>query len=137
MADNNIQREIEEILNRLDKFVPEESAASRIRRRSSGSFAVFVRAILAPLTRISLRQVMLTALLLVIVGFFARRVSPAATWLLVAGLILFLTAFALSFVSRSNGSTEKNWRGRTIELNGPSLAERLKAWFKSRRRPRY
>ncbi len=137
MADNNIQREIEDILNRLDKFVPEESAASRIRRRSSGSLAVFIRSIFAPFTRISLRHVMLTALLLVFVGFFARRVSPVATWVLVAGLILFLTAFALSFVSRSSGSTEKNWRGRTIELNEPSLAERLKAWFNSGRRPRY
>lgn len=136
MPDNNIEREIEDILNRLDKFVPEESVGSRMRRRTPGPLGNLIRALFAPLTRISLGQVMLAAMALVFVGFVARRAGPIGTWILLAGVILFLTAFALSLVTRGGAPTEKQWRGRSLELRGPSLADRLKAWFKSRRRPR-
>ncbi len=137
MPDDKIQREIEDILNRLDNFVPEESVASRMRRRSSGAAAGFGRALLAPLAGISLRQVMLTALILVVVGFLAMRIHPLfGRWVLVGGVILFLTSFALSFFSRGPAKTEKHWRGRPLELDEPSLGDRLRAWLQSRRRPR-
>ena len=137
MPDDKIQREIEDILNRLDNFVPEESVASRMRRHSSGAAAGFVRAMLAPLAGISLRQVMLTALILVVVGFIAMRINPLfGRWVLVGGVILFLTSFALSFFSRGPAKTEKRWRGQPIELHEPSLGDRLRAWLQSRRRSR-
>jgi hypothetical protein len=72
MADDKMKREIEDILNRLDSFVPEESAISRMRRRSSGGAANFARALLGPLARISLGQVLLTSLALIIIAFFGR-----------------------------------------------------------------
>lgn len=139
MPDDKIQREIEDILNRLDEFVPEESAASRMRRRSSGVAMVIVRALLAPLAAISIRQVMLTALILIVVGFLGMRIHPIfGRWLLVGGIILFLTAFALSFVHRgSPPAVEKRWRGQPLELREPPLAERIRDWLKSLRRPRY
>ena len=142
MADDKIKREIEDILNKLDDFVPDESAADKMRRRSSGAAASVVRALLAPFTRISIRQVMLTALVIIVVGFLAMRVSPIfGRYALIAGVILFVTSFALSFFSRSSGTTppaaEKRWRGQPIDLNEPSLPDRIKAWLKSRRRPRY
>ncbi|MDZ4278463.1 MAG: hypothetical protein U1B78_04930 [Dehalococcoidia bacterium] len=137
MPDDKIQREIEDILSRLEDFVPEESATSRMRRRSSDAAGAFGRGMFAPLTRISLRHVMLTALALVVIGFLARGVQ-FGQWMLIAGVILLLTSFALSFVSRGGGNQiEKRWRGQPMELNGPSLGERLRAWFQSRRRPRY
>ncbi len=142
MADDKFKREIEDILNKLDDFVPEETAADRVRRRSSGAAASVVRAILAPFTRISIRQVMLTALLIIVVGFLAMRIHPIfGRYALIAGVILFMTSFALSFFNRSGGAqpptVEKRWRGQPVELNEPSLADRIKAWLKSRRRPRY
>src|SRR3970282_2397275 len=98
MPDDRIQREIEDILSRLDAFVPEEGVASRMRRRSSDAAAAFGRALIEPGARISLRQVMLTALILGIVGFFGLRVYPVfGRWVLIAGVILLLTSFALSF----------------------------------------
>ena len=138
MPDDNIQREIEEILNRLDEFVPEERVPSRLRRRTSAAAAAIGRAVLGPLARISLRQVMLTSLALIVLAFFAMRIHPLfARWVIIAGLILFLTSFALSFVSRGSPPTvEKHWRGRPIELNEPSLADRLRAWLQARRRQR-
>ena len=139
MPDDKIQREIEDILNRLDAFVPEEGVASRMRRRSSGAANSFGRAIIAPLARISLRQVMLTALILVVVGFIGMRVNPLfGRWLLIGGVILFLTSFALSFFSRSSPPiTEKRWRGQPMELREPGLSDRLRSWLQSKRRPRY
>ncbi len=136
MPDDKIQREIEDILNRLDDFVPEERVSSRVRRRSSDAAATLGRAILAPLARISLRQVMLTALALVILGFLGMRVQPMyGRWLLVGGVILFLTSFALSFDSRGPAETEKRWRGQPMVLRGPSLGDRVRAWLRARRRP--
>jgi hypothetical protein len=138
MSDDKIQREIEDILSRLDRFVPEESVASRMRRRSSGAAAAFVRAAIAPLAGISLRTVMLTALVLIIVGFFGGRAHPIGRWVLVSGVILFLTSFALSFLSRGSPSTtERRWRGRPLELRNPTWGERLQAWLRAKRRPRY
>ena len=137
MPDDKIQREIEDILNRLDDFVPEETAASRMRRRSSDAAASFGRALLAPIAGISIRSVMLTALILVVVGFLGMRVQPMfGRWLLIGGVILFLSAFALSFIGHSSTQTEQRWRGRPLELREPSLGERLRAWFQSMRRPR-
>jgi len=134
--DDRIQREIEDILNRLEAFVPEETVASRMRRRSSEAAAGFGRAVMAWLARISLGQVMLTALALVVVAFFAMRVHPLfARWVLIAGFILFFTSFALSFFHRGPTSkVERRWRGHVLDLNEPSLGERLRAWWRRRSR---
>ncbi len=138
MPDDKIQREIEEILNRLDEFVPDERTPSRMRQRSSEATGAFTRAILGPLGRISLGQVMLGSLALIVFAFFAMRINPLfGTWIVIAGVILFLTSFALSFFSRGSPPTvEKRWRGRPIELNEPSLGDRLRAWLLAKRRPR-
>ncbi len=136
MPDDRIQREIEDILSRLDSFVPEEGVGSRMRRRSSDATSAFMQALLAPLARISLRHVMLTALVLVVVAFFGMRVNPLiARWAMIAGLILLFTSFALSFFGRGSPSVERRWRGRPMALNEPGLRERLRAWFQTRRRP--
>ena len=142
MPDDKIKREIEDILNKLDDFVPEESATESGRDRSSGPAASVVRAIFAPLTRISIRNVMLMALVIIIIGFLGMRIHPIfGRYALIAGVILFITSFGLSFFSKSSESTppafEKRWRGQPIDLNEPSLPNRIKAWIKSLRRPRY
>lgn len=136
MPDDRIQREIEDILNKLDEFVPEKRTSRRIQRRSSEAAAAFGRAVLGPIARISLSHVMLAALALIFIAFFGMRVRlPFAFWVLIGGLILFGTAFALSFVSRGAPETEKRWRGRAVDYDEPSLGDRLRAWFKSKRRP--
>ncbi len=137
MPDDKIQREIEEILNRLDEFVPEERVSERPRRRPTGAASKFAQAIFSPLARISIRHVMLTGFALIVIGFFAARANPFGLWMLVAGFILFLTAFAISFVGGgSPPKVEKRWRGQSIELSEPTLSDRLRAWLQTKRRPR-
>ena len=141
MADDKIQREIEDILNRLDTFLPEESAASKVRRGSSNAASAFFRALTEPLARISLRQVMLTALVLIVGGFIAGKASPdVGRWVLIGGLVLLFGSFAVSFFGRSSGApaTEKRWRGQPLVLGpqaSPGLGDRLRAWFRAKRRP--
>lgn len=140
MPDDKIQREIEDILNKLDTFIPEESPASRVRRRSSDAASSVVHTLLAPFAGISIRHIMLTALLIIVVGFVGMRVSPLiGRWMLVGGVILFLTSFALSLLGRNSApgpTTERRWRGRPIDLSEPSLGDRIRSWFQNKRRPR-
>ena len=135
MADDKIKREIEDLLNRLDTFLPEESVPTRVRRRSSGATSSFFRALIEPLTRISLRQVMLAALVLIVVGFIADKAYPAfGRWVLIGGVILLFTSFALSFLGRGGTpAMEKRWRGQPMVLQSPSLGERLRAWLRAKR----
>ena len=141
MPEDKVQREIEEILNRLDTFLPEESAATKVRRGSSSAASAFFRALTAPLTHISLRQVMLTALLLIVAGFIAGKVwSDVGNWVLIAGLVLLATGFAASFLGRGGGApaAEKRWRGEPLVLRPegpPGLGDRLRTWLRAKRRP--
>jgi hypothetical protein len=136
MPEDRIQREIEDILNRLDTFLPEESVTTKVRRRSSGAAASFLHALIEPLAHVSLRQVMLTAIVLIIVGFFAGKAYPEfGRWTLIGGVILLLAGFATSFFSRERPqATERRWRGQPMVLAPPTLGDRLRAWLRAKRR---
>jgi hypothetical protein len=131
MADR-IEKEIEEILRKIDNFVPER--ARRPARSAGQPLAAAGSWLLRRLARISLNQVMMWSLLVVIIAFFARG-APVATWILVGALIVFATAFLLSRVGgQRRPAAEKRWRGEPLDLSGPSWPDRLKAWWKGRRR---
>jgi hypothetical protein len=131
MADR-FEREIEEILRKIDNFVPDK--ARRSGRRVGQPFVAAQTWITKALAKISLRAVMMWALIAVVVTFFFRGI-PGASWIMIGSLIVFATAFLLSRASGSRGqSTPKRWRGQPMDLSGPSLADRLKAWIKGRKR---
>jgi VIT1/CCC1 family predicted Fe2+/Mn2+ transporter len=133
---DKIEREVEEILRKLDKFVPEESRLARARRRLGQAASDSLHALLVRLSRISLGQVMLASLLLVVVAFFFRSASPTlARWAIIGGLILFFTAFVLSLLG-GRSRYERRWRGQVIDLSEPSLGNRLRNWLQRRSRGR-
>ena len=141
MADDRIKREIEDILNRLDDL-PAERKPIPFRKRSTGSPGSLARGLIEPFTHISIRHVMLTALVLVIVGFFIRDATDAGRWMLYAGLALFAACFVISFLGRRAGPAtspgyQKRWRGQPMDLEppGPSFSQRLRAWFTRKSRP--
>jgi hypothetical protein len=128
MADR-IEREIEEILKKIENF-PDRKSGRPPPRRQGPSGGVLQRW----LARISLRKVMMWALFAVIVAFFMRGV-PGAYWLLIGALVVFGTAFVLS--TRAGGSRpqyEKRWRGQPLDLTGPSWPNRIKAFLKGKKR---
>ena len=130
MADR-IKREIEEILRKIDNFVPER--ARRRARRVSQPFAAAQGWMTHRLARISLNQVMMWALITVVATFFFRGI-PGAGWIMIAALIVFATAYLLSRRGGRTPMTQKRWRGEPIDLSAPSWPERLKAWLKGRKR---
>lgn len=133
MADR-IEREIEEILKKIEHFPDRKSGRQPPRRQGPSGGGVIQRW----LARISLRKVMMWALFAVIVAFFLRGV-PGAYWILIGALVIFATAFILS--TRGGGPAsnryEKRWRGQPIDLSGPSgpsWPNRIKAFLKGKKR---
>jgi len=93
-----------------------------------------LHAVLARISIVSLGQVMLASLVLVLVAFFFRSASPAlARWVVIGGLILFFTAFVLSFLG-GHSRRERRCRGQVIDLSEPRLGARLRNWLQRRGR---
>ena len=143
---NRVEREIEEILNKLDG--PSGGRAptrlhrgwrSRVSRRTSRW-----RSRLPALPAINPGNLMLTGICLILSGLLLRMVSPDLTrWVVILGLVLFFSSFVLSFTRRGPGGANPNetyWRGQRIarsELRGPSWPERLRTWWRRRNRRRW
>jgi len=141
---DRIQREIEELLDKLDTFVPEERLASKIRNRSKRKEPATPGPIqrgFARVARISLGQLIIAGIALLLIAFFFRGpLGSIASWLMIAGLVVAGIAFVLSLVTGGTGRTvtgggtvEKRWRGQVIEYSEPSAANRIRDWLRSRR----
>ena len=132
MADR-IEREIEEILRKIDNFVPERTR--RPARKVGRPLATAQTWLTRRLARISLNQVMIWSLFVVIVSFFLR--FPGAYWITIGALIVLATAFLLSRLGTGatpRPPTQKRWRGQPMDLSEPGWPQRLKAWLRGRRR---
>jgi len=140
---DRLEREIEEILDKIEHFPTPESRRARARkryfRRLGASIGERQRAFASQLGRISISQVLLISFLMILGSLFLRRaLGPATTWILVAGVILFVTSFAILVFSRGSGAgstSDQRWRGREIKSGypQPSPLDRLRRWWESRR----
>jgi hypothetical protein len=143
---DKVQREIEELLDRLDNFVPEERLASKIRnRRRRGSAEAgpgIVGRAWKRVARISLGQIMLAGMALLLIAILFRgALGPFGGPLMILGLVMAAGAFLASAFGGGRhrtvggGSTvEKRWRGQVIDYSQPSAGDRLMGWFRRRRR---
>ena len=140
MADSDrLEREIEEILGRIDQLPPPESRAKRTVRRSLRRLGTAIsdrqRAIARELSRVSMSQMILLSFLMILGSFFLRRVSPLLMdWLMYGGVILFVVSFAaVMFGHRGGSAYEQKWRGQPVRYQmGPTLSERVARWWRSR-----
>ncbi len=133
MADR-IEREIEEILRKIDDFVPETGKPRRQPRKPAPGAGNAQGWLGRRLASVSLNHVMLWALLLFVAAFFLRGL-PAASWLMLAALIVCATAFMLSLrAPRQRNVPKKRWRGEPVDDSGPRWPDRVKAWLKGRKR---
>jgi len=140
---DRLEREIEEILDKIEHFPTPESRRARARKRYvrqlGSSIAQRQRAFASQLGRISMSQVMLISFLMILGSLFLRRAIPVVTpWLLYAGIILFVTSFAILMFSKgstsSGPSAQQRWRGREIEsgYRQPNPLDRLRRWWATR-----
>lgn len=124
------EKEIEEILKRAEEVMPKDRQGSTgkqlgtplrsLGRLSSSGGRGF---------KISAGKIMLASFGLLLLALILGAIGIGNVVLLVvAGLILFVIAYALFFV-RPGASYEKRWRGRVIEEE-PGVWDRVKRWLK-------
>ena len=137
--DDRLEREINEILDKIEQFPTPERRRQRALRRQWRRFgegaAARQRAVARELSRISLSQVVLAGFLLILASFFFRGFG-IGQWVLFAGLALLIASGALLLFGGGRGRAnppDQQWRGRTISYDSGSLAARIRRWFASRR----
>jgi hypothetical protein len=136
------QREIEELLKRLDKRPLQEPLSRRVSRRTAGFRAGFASGLRGFLRRTPVEQFMIAsgALLLIylVLGLpFFTPLAGVKYWAGVLSLLFFLLAIGLAIVQRrpSGGSGGPTWRGQVVDYRprNPDLWWRIRQWFRRRR----
>ncbi len=142
MADpNRLEREIEEILGRIEQFPDATDRRKRVRSRwvqqLTSAISERQRSLMRQLARFTISQVMVLSIVLIVGSLFFRRAVPLMmTWVLYGGLALFVTTFAIMvFGGRGSSASEQKWRGRAVRLpSTPTLMQRLRLWWTTRAR---
>lgn len=136
---SKLERDIEEILAKLDTFPPRESSWKRARRRLVAFFGDIGRALpRLSLPRVSIGHVLLLGLLLIVVAyvFGGSLGSPSLVRLfIIGGILLFVGAFIFSMRRQSTSRLpEKRWRGEPMDnLDQPHDTEPWWKRWRSRR----
>ncbi len=144
---DRVQREIEELLDRLDNFVPEERLVSKIKKRQReesgpGAFERASTNARKRFSRITLGHIMLAGLSLMLLAWFVPGLFGGyAGYVRIIGLILTVAAFIGAVIGRDSQRTisgaryyEKRWRGQPIEYSDPPAASRFRDWLRRRGR---
>ena len=139
---DKVQREIEELLGKLDNFVPEDRLVSKIKsRRRAEAGPGFNDRLLKRVSHVTLGHVMLAGLGLLLLSSFAPGLFGGhAGWAMILGLVLTGGAFVMSVIgwdsqrTITGGTTEKRWRGEVIDYSAPSPASRFRNWLSGKRR---
>jgi hypothetical protein len=132
------EREIDELLGRLEGHMRREPLSRKMSRRfrpysrgMQGAFAAFLR-------RPPTEQFMIAAMVLVVASFLLNMLGLAywAFFASVLSIVLFVLGIALSLAGRHSPGYRKKWRGREIEYDshGPSIWSQLGDWLRRRRR---
>ncbi len=134
---DRLEREINEILRTSSNFHAAQRR-KRTRQRAFNDILVQVSARQREFMRAiggqSLSQLMLLSFLIILGSFFFRSIVPIAwPWLMYAGVVLFLATFTLMVFGGGRnpmaGVPRQYWRGREMELGGPTLSQRLRRWW--------
>lgn len=115
---SQFDRDIDDILSRFGEFQPKESGWQRMRRLASARIAAFVANLRALPQAVPADQMMLAAVVFIVAAFFLRYVFPGfARFVGLAGLLLFLAAFVVSFNQLfGSGRRHVRWRGQVIDM---------------------
>jgi hypothetical protein len=145
---DKVQREIEELLDKLDNFVPEDRFASKMkqRRREAAGPGMLTRlssSVSQRFSHLSLGHVMLAGVILLLAAWLAPGLFGGyAGWARGIGVILTIVAFILSAMgwdsrrtlAGGTGGPQKRWRGQVIDYSEPSPADKLRGWWRRRRK---
>lgn len=134
---NRIEREIEEILTRLDEFVPNERRSRRMRRRIRAHLAGFRERFRVMTRGLTGGHIVLIAGILLVVSIFLHGAFPTlALWITYLCLAVIFGAIFLS-IRPFRRRQQQYWRGQPVNLRGPGPIQRLQAWWRRRNRRRW
>ena len=135
---DRLEREINEILSKIEQFPTPEKRRNRAFKRQLRRFGDEVssrqRVVARELSRVSLSHLVLLGFLLILGSFFFRGFG-LGQWVLFAGIALLVASGALLMFGggkRGSAPTQK-WRGRTISYRSETIATRIRRWFASRK----
>ncbi|MSQ27118.1 MAG: hypothetical protein EXR51_03135 [Dehalococcoidia bacterium] len=135
---SQFDRDIDDILSKLGEFGPKETGWQRLRRIAMARIAALGAAIRSLPQAVPGDQMMLAAVVFIAGAFFLRYVFPGfARLVAVAGLILFVAAFAVSFNQLfGSGRRRVRWRGQVIDMTayGSGYLNRFLFWLRSKLR---
>jgi hypothetical protein len=119
---NKLERDIEEILAKVDRFPPKRSLWSRVRSRLMGALESVGRPLAAlPRPRVSVGQILLLGIALIIIAYvFGDSLGGTSIvrGVVIAAIVLFIGAFIFSLRRQSASRIpEKRWRGQTMDLD--------------------
>jgi hypothetical protein len=115
---DRIQREVEELLEKLDSFPPRRPWWSRARDSVAGFFGNLGRRLRLP--SLSAGHVLLIGIALIVIGYvLLPGGSDMTRWLIAGGIVLFIGAFIFS-LRRTSRPAEKYWRDKPMDLHGGS-----------------
>jgi hypothetical protein len=125
---DRIQREVEELLAKLDTFPPKRP----LRARVSDSFSRgFQRLGGLRLPSLSAGHVLLIAIAVIVVAWVVLPDgSNLGRWIIAGGIIAFIAAFVFSLRRSGSGGrpAEKYWRDRPLDLRRSS-GPRSRSWW--------
>jgi len=136
---DKFEREIDEILKKIDDFPARRPIPLRRGNGFARRFSAWQRTLAVRVARVSVSQVMLTAIAVMVLSYLFRA-AFRSVWQygLMLGLILFFTAFALSFRSGGLGrGAEPYFRGKPRSYyeprQGAPAFARLREWWRRQR----
>src|SRR5436305_5954433 len=96
---DKFEREINEILSKIDDFPTHAARRRRPANKVGRRVGALQRSFTVRLARITVTQIMVTSFIVMAVSYFLLRDAFPEVWVygLILGLILFFAAFALSF----------------------------------------
>ncbi len=135
---SKLERDIEEVLAKVERFPPKRSLRSRIGHRL-GNATRGLRPALGsiPRPRVSVGQILLLGIAVIVIGYvFGNSLGGASLVRLtiIAGIVLFIGAFVFSLRRQSASRLpEKRWRGQPMDLDRPGGARSWWTRWRSRR----
>ncbi len=115
---DRIQKEVDELLAKIERFPPPRPLSRRIGDAASSPFRALSRRLSGlGLPRISAGHVLLAAIIIIVIAYVAGGASSVWNWVIVGGIALFIAAFVMSLRRHSKPPTERYWRDRPLDLD--------------------
>lgn len=128
-----LEREIEEILRKMDSTPPRRSFSTRFGRMVS-RWGADLRYVFSGL-RVTPTRVMVLSLVLFGVTIFLRgAMRQLALYVGLLAIVLFFTSIVMSARGSGGRAPEHRWRGQVVDLSGDSSWTSLRFWWARQRR---